>query len=167
MKLELAEKIAINILDKLSPHCEQVIIAGSIRRRKPEVKDIEFVLLAKPYEVGFFQNGIADAINSFKFIKGILPCKYAQRSVSVGLHGPYEEIKIDFFFADEFNIGWIKALRTGSKEFNFKYLAEGKARGYEFNNGYIWSKGKKMLVPDEENLYLRLGMKYVNPENRI
>lgn len=38
MKHEQALKIAEKVKALLSPHCERIEIAGSIRRKKPEVK---------------------------------------------------------------------------------------------------------------------------------
>ncbi len=40
-----AHSIAVRVLDLLRPHCIRCEIAGSIRREKSEVKDIEIVLL--------------------------------------------------------------------------------------------------------------------------
>ena len=170
MELELAQKIADEILERLKPHCHQCNIAGSVRREKPEVKDIEFVLHPKDYQTGLFKSGVAEIIDSFEFLKGEMnygKCKYAQRYLSIGLHPPRQEIKIDFFFADAENYGWIYALRTGSKQFNFTYLREMAKRGYKSEGGYIRHNGEKILIPDEANLFLRLGMKYVEPKNRI
>ena len=39
-----AYSIALVVLELLRPHCIRCEIAGSIRREKPEVKDIEIVL---------------------------------------------------------------------------------------------------------------------------
>lgn len=39
-----AHSIALAVLELLRPHCIRIEIAGSIRREKPEVKDIEIVL---------------------------------------------------------------------------------------------------------------------------
>ena len=45
--LEVAQKIAVDICYKLQPFCEKINIAGSVRRKKPEVKDIEIVCVPK------------------------------------------------------------------------------------------------------------------------
>lgn len=47
MKLENAKQLADILLSKMSEYSERVEIAGSIRRGKPEVKDIEIVALPK------------------------------------------------------------------------------------------------------------------------
>ena len=47
MQLEKAEKIARKYVDLLAPFCERIEIAGSTRRKKPEVGDIEIVCIPK------------------------------------------------------------------------------------------------------------------------
>lgn len=47
MKLEQAQSIAEELRRELEPGCERIEIAGSIRRKKPEVKDIELCLIPK------------------------------------------------------------------------------------------------------------------------
>jgi len=47
MELLPATQIAEAIIEKLAPYCKIINIAGSIRRQKTEVKDIELVVLPK------------------------------------------------------------------------------------------------------------------------
>ena len=48
MRLETAQPIAKRVKEELTPHCERIEIAGSIRRGKPIVHDIDIVLIEKP-----------------------------------------------------------------------------------------------------------------------
>ena len=63
MNLQQAQQIAERIKSELAPHCDRIEIAGSIRRKKPEVKDIEIVCIPKPYETGLFASGIAKVVD--------------------------------------------------------------------------------------------------------
>jgi len=45
MKLEEAEKYAKQITGVISSLCEKVLVVGSIRRRRPEVNDIDIVAI--------------------------------------------------------------------------------------------------------------------------
>ncbi|GAJ14573.1 unnamed protein product, partial [marine sediment metagenome] len=45
MKLEQAQKIAEEVVKRLSPYCQRIQIAGSIRRQKPQVRDVDIVLI--------------------------------------------------------------------------------------------------------------------------
>lgn len=47
MKLESAKKLAEFLVELMSEYCERIMIAGSIRRGKHEVKDIEIVCIPK------------------------------------------------------------------------------------------------------------------------
>lgn len=47
MKLEQATQIAEEIKSELAIFCERIEIAGSVRRRKPEVHDIEIIAVPK------------------------------------------------------------------------------------------------------------------------
>lgn len=42
-----AKNIALEVWNQLKPHCAIIKIAGSIRREKPEVGDVEIVALPK------------------------------------------------------------------------------------------------------------------------
>lgn len=160
MKLSEALAIAEKVKDQLAPHCIKIEIAGSIRRKKEEVKDIEIVAIPKAYQTGLFEDGIASVVNKWQKIKGELPCKYTQRMLPEG-------IKLDLFFAEHGNWGLIYAIRTGSAEYSHKVLAtEWVKRGYKGENGYLTVNGNQILIPEEKDLFTRLGLPYVEPENR-
>ena len=45
MKLEKAKAIANEVIERLRPYCSQIMVAGSVRRRKAQVKDIDILLI--------------------------------------------------------------------------------------------------------------------------
>lgn len=165
MKYEDAIVIAERIKAELAPHCERIEIAGSIRRQKSEVKDIEIVAIAKPYDIGLFQSGVAEVINQWEKVKGELEygvCKYTQRILPDG-------IKVDIFFAEPGNWGLIYAIRTGSSDYSHKVLAAGWVkRGYYSKGGYLYAHGSKTRheVREEIDLFKRIGVDYVEPQFR-
>lgn len=167
MKSEMPYKEAKEIADKilllLSPHCYRIEIAGSIRREKNIVGDVEIVCIPKPYQTGLFQDGIAQVVSQWQKVKGELEygkCKYTQRILPEG-------IKLDLFFAEEGNWGLIFAIRTGSAEYSHKVLANGWVkRGYKSEGGYLTQNGKTYEVREEKDLFERLGIQYVEPKHR-
>ena len=160
MKYEQALEIAEKVKALLSPHCERIEIAGSIRRKKPDVKDIEIVAIPKPFDTGLFESGIATVVNQWQKVKGELPCKYTQRILPDG-------IKLDLFFAERGNWGLIYAIRTGSADYSHKVLATGWVkRGYKSEGGYLVANGKQVAVLEEEDLFNRIGVPIVAPELR-
>lgn len=160
MTLQQAQRIAERIKSELAPHCDRIEIAGSIRRKKPEVKDIEIVCIPKPYETGLFASGIAKVVDQWQKVKGDLPCKYTQRILPDG-------IKLDMFFAEPENWGLIYAIRTGSAEYSHKVLAAGWVKqGYQSRDGYLWHGRDKYNCREETDLYNRIGLTWIEPEFR-
>lgn len=160
MQYNEALQVAELVKTQLEPHCERIAIAGSIRRKKPFVKDIEVVAIPKPYQTGLFESGIATVVNRWEKMKGELPCKYTQRVLPEG-------IKLDLFFADAQNWGLILAIRTGSAEYSHKVLASSWVKkGYRSENGYLCYKGAIVAIPEEEALFQRLGLTYIEPDFR-
>jgi DNA polymerase/3'-5' exonuclease PolX len=155
-----ALSIAHQILEQLAPHCDRCEIAGSIRRGKPEVKDIEIVAIPKPYETRLFGSGIALVVNQWTKIKGELPCKYTQRMLPEG-------IKLDLFFAEPGNWGLIYAIRTGSAEYSHKVLASGWVKhGYHSHEGYLHKGKNRIETPQEEDIFRISGVPFVHPNLR-
>jgi len=153
-------KIAERVKAELQPHCHRIEIAGSIRRKKPECRDIEIVAIPKPYETGLFASGIAEVVGKWQKVKGELPCKYTQRLLPNGL-------KLDLFFAVPENWGLIYAIRTGSADYSHKVLATAwVSRGYKCVDGMLTYNGKQYDVREEIDLFNRIGIPYCNPEER-
>lgn len=77
MLLENALAIAEGIVEALNPYCTIINIAGSCRRRKPEVKDIEIValpktILAPDSPVSLFHELTSDRVVSPDYKKQLL-----------------------------------------------------------------------------------------------
>jgi DNA polymerase/3'-5' exonuclease PolX len=169
MTLPEALIIANQVKDLLEPHCERIEIAGSIRRSKAEVKDIEIVCIPKPYETGLFESGLAEVVNQWEKVKGemeykgrpgVKPCKYTQRIHPTG-------IKLDIFFADRDNWGYLLAIRTGSADYSHNVLAATWVKlGYKGIDGHLTFNGKIYPVREEIALFNLLKIPYVMPEHR-
>ena len=160
MKLDQATAIAERVKAQLTPHCIRVEIAGSVRRRKPDVGDIEIVAIPKPYDVGLFATGIACIVDRWPKVRGELPCKYTQRTLPDG-------IALDLFFATSENWGLIYAIRTGSAAYSHHVLARGWVRnGYESKNGMLTRNGAPVATPEERDLFRMAGEKWIPPEER-
>lgn len=159
-----ARNIAESILKELSPHCERIEIAGSIRREKDFVKDIELVAIPKPYQTGLFEDGLASVVNQWTKVKGEMEygkCKYTQRILPSG-------IKLDLFFATPKNWGLIFAIRTGSADYSHKVLAtKWVQKGYKSVDGNLTLNGGRTIsVYEEQDLFRLLGLPYVEPKFR-
>ncbi len=161
MQLDQATAIAERVKAQLAPHCDRIEIAGSIRRRKADVGDIEIVAIPKPYDVGLFASGIAPIVEQWPRVRGVLPCKYTQRMLPDG-------IALDLFFATAENWGLIYAIRTGSADYSHRVLAHGwSVRGFKSVDGVLHnSAGRPVATPEEEDLFRIAGVAWVPPEKR-
>ena len=190
--LEVAQKIAVDICYKLQPFCEKINIAGSVRRKKPEVKDIEIVCVPKqetqydmfgtPFTSGR-SRGLRDLVLTLgRAIKGSSNGKYMQIELPQG-------INLDLFMPDDFDYYRQYAIRTGSADYAAKIIATGwKKKGWCGSNKGLrkisdcieikgsdgkskWKcvKANAELPPvwqSEEQFFEWLGIKYLPPNLR-
>lgn len=155
MKLSKAKEIAQYYLEMLQPYCKKIMIAGSIRREKPEVKDIEIVLVRDTSELVDF----VAMVNSLVKIKGTPLGKYTRRKLVEGIY-------LDIFMTDK--AGWIPQLviRTGSRDFVHKMMIQLNENGYNQRDGYLWKNGKKIICETELEYFQYAGMRHLKPEDR-
>ncbi|MCO5252579.1 MAG: hypothetical protein M9949_14320 [Candidatus Kapabacteria bacterium] len=130
MKHSEALAIAESKVELLRPHCTKIDIAGSIRRLKLDVKDIEIVCLPQEFKArlyirnNLFEGGsvtpnFADTIYSLGLpVKGQPNGKYMQIA-------SHEGINLDLFMPDDFDYYRQFAIRTGSAEYAMKVIAAG------------------------------------------
>jgi DNA polymerase/3'-5' exonuclease PolX len=165
--MEITEALAVaeRVHAALAPFTERLAIAGSVRRRKPQVKDIEIVAIPRQVPVGLFGDelivdpGFVAAVNQWPTVKGQPTGKYTQRLLPQG-------IKLDLFMADVENWGLIYAVRTGSAAFSHHVLAtQWVKRGYKSIEGRLTrlSDGQVIPIREEEALFALLGMPWVEP----
>jgi len=156
MKREEAKKTAEKYLNILKLFCQRIEIAGSIRREKPEVKDIEIVCI--PQDL----TGFSAEVNKLQKVKGKPSGKYTQRILPEG-------IKLDLFIANEKNWGLIFAIRTGSADFSHKILACGWVKkGCHSKDGKLSDKqGREIILREEEDLFDFIGIPFVEPRLRV
>ena len=181
MLLDSAILIADEVFAALYPHCERIEIAGSIRRKKPDVGDIELVVIPKgkmypqkpkggvAREPRFAPTiGFIDAVNKYQKLKGQPWDKYTQRFIKgENDNGPWG-IKCDIFMVYAINWGYQFAIRTGSAEYSHKVLANGWVKkGYKGEDGYLTKKGVIVPVAEEKDLFDLIGIPYTEPCDRF
>jgi DNA polymerase/3'-5' exonuclease PolX len=168
MQYSHARYIAEGICTKLGQYCERIKIAGSVRRIKPECRDIELVCWPKlEEEQGLFGGtgrmvackGFVDAVNYWEKVKGEPTGKYTQRI------GP-EGIKLDIFMANKDNWGLILAIRTGSAEYSKRLANQWVKLGYHSVDGILTLDGTPVSVHEEVDLFRLLKLQYVEPKDR-
>lgn len=128
MALKTASELADEMLQALMPHCEpgRCVVAGSIRRQKPLVGDIEIVAIPKPGSITpFFVAASSIAKPQTRMGRESRYVKMHREVPKVGL------VQYDLFLPQGFDWGRILAIRTGSAEWAAKMLAsEWSKKGY-------------------------------------
>lgn len=165
MRLAEARHVAEKVMRAVTPFCSQAVIAGSIRREKPEVGDIEIV--AVPGNSEFSENKakllIYDLLDRMATrVKGQPDGKYIQWR----LWQP--PVMLDLFYATTDNFGLQLAIRTGSSKYSHYVLASGwKRKGFTSSEGVLYDReGNPTFIRTEKELYDLIGKPWEQPRDR-
>lgn len=186
--LSIAEIVAKKIVDALSPFCQRIVVAGSVRRRKPMVGDIEILYVPEWIEVpdpcDMFgrttRANAADVIIQQLTESGSI----APRKNSLGREtwGPSNKlaiacktgIPVDFF--ETTNDVWFNYLvcRTGPSESNIAIAAAAQRQGYKWNPygpGFTQTfigtgEVKTFHMASERAVFEFVGLPYKEPHER-
>jgi DNA polymerase (family 10) len=150
------------VVGQLRPHCHRAELAGSVRRGKDLIGDIEVVAIPKPYDIGLLKYGLPEVVDQWELVKGkLMPgkTKYTQRILPCG-------IKLDLFLVNESNFGYHYTIRTGSAAYS-KWLAQRWVKkGFNGVGGNLTRDGEIVPVPSEKEFYRLLDLKWVAPRFR-
>jgi len=158
MRLEEARSIAERVKEMLTPYCERIEIAGSIRRGKPIVHDIDIVLIEKP-EAALVMNNILFNIGIVKLNGPKIKRVYL----------PEDNITVDIYIATPATWATLLLIRTGSKENNIRLCSLAREKGWHLKasgDGLFDEAGNRIAGDTEESIYEALGVPYQEPEER-
>lgn len=165
---EAREKVSI-IHEMLRDQCEQIVIAGSLRRGKALVGDAEIVALPKyaPNLLARLDRMVAEQL----IVKAAYGEKRTTRWGEKYRGFVYQGLRIELFIAEPENWGYILWLRTGPGEANTWVMQQCISRfaPYRAVEGY-WTdveSGRRIRTADEGEMFRLLGINYVvPPQNR-
>jgi len=177
MDIDSAVTLSTLIVESIRPHCLRAEVAGSIRRRKENVKDVEIVA-----QVSDWQSLFSSLEQWGEFIKpgcpDVIPWppKEGARYLRMMLK---EGVKLDLFITSPENWGVLFAMRTGSgvgpdgnpmRGFIPGMFSRWKkvSGGGKMTNGYpTLPDGRTIIVREEEDFFRLCGVKFVDPVERI
>lgn len=183
--LPLAEKIKA----ALSPGCERIEIAGSIRRRKPTVGDIEIVAIPKLIPDMLAQLSLFDEPPTLVSALDLLLENLIRdkpnfkrggrngdlyKNFLIEFDESESEIGIDLFLTTPEQWGYILALRIGPGDFNRAWVTQ-KSKGGLLEDGYFFAggwlhgpDGKKIATRSEGDVFthVRDGTIWPFPDDR-
>lgn len=190
MQLYEASNIAVAICYKLQSYCNKINIAGSIRRKKATVGDIEIVCSPKKVPAG--QSSLFDEVTELVSAKEFHNAVSQLGAIELGNPDGRqmkillpEGIKLDLFMPQPHDYYRIYAIRTGSAQYSSLILATTwKRKGWvgtehglrriedckemaENKWKLINTKGELPPVwASEEKFFEWLGVKWVEPSIR-
>jgi len=152
--LERAQKVAGAVVKCLSPYCQRIEVAGSIRRSKLWVNDIDLVLI--PH----------DLWNLHAELMKLGQLKMSGKKIMRVIVG---STQVDIYIANEATWATLLLIRTGSKENNIRLCSRAKDMGWHLaasGDGLFNDKGERIAGDSEESIYGALGLPYQWPEER-
>jgi len=154
MELERAQSIADEVIKRLAPYCQRIAVAGSVRRQKPMVNDIDLVLIPN------------DLWSLHGELMKLGQLKMSGQKIMRVMIG---NTQVDIYVADEDTWATLLLIRTGSKESNIRLCSRAKDMGWHLaasGDGLFNEKGERIAGDSEISIYNALGLPYQRPEER-
>ena len=166
-----AAAAAEQLMSEIEPYCERIEVAGSLRRHKPEIGDIEIVAIAKPLLNLFGEPTEGNEIDSWLYQRSIATTKNGSKYKQFEYEHEGERYQVDLFLAQPDNFGLIHMIRTGSAEFSKRMMTAQSYAGYlpaglRVAEGHCWRNGAMVAVESEADLFALWNMATVAPEDR-
>jgi DNA polymerase/3'-5' exonuclease PolX len=158
MKLQEAKAQAEKIVKRIRRYCDRVEIDGSIRREKPEPRDIEIVAIPANRHLATLRKIVNNEWGVP--VCGEFPSKHTRiRGI----------LDIDFFWCDKETWGLNYFIRCGSREYVAGALAHWKklsGGGYSKNCRLHLPNGVQIFTPEESDVFDVLQREFVRPCDR-
>jgi DNA polymerase/3'-5' exonuclease PolX len=179
-------EVAQKVLAAFAPYCERVEVAGSLRRRKAEVGDIEIVVIPRMEARVVKQATLFDPAQTAPYSAlwacldgwlaeeriGHTPTKAWGDLYRRFLFGRGKEpYQVDVFACTAENWGNTLLIRTGNSEFS-QFMVTPQAKrgalpdGFAHSGGWLYQHGRPVPVHEEAEWFALCGLPFVPPEMR-
>jgi DNA polymerase (family 10) len=157
-----ANILAEGILDTLKPFAQTskagdllLQAAGSLRRKRPSVKDLDLVLA--PLDMSRFLSVAEDT-----------GARIENHRVTWDFELPTGDIKVEVFLSEAKHFWAQLLMRTGPYDFNISMRARAKKMGYKLNRYGLWVRDTDRVAAfDSELKYFKaLDLPWLEPEER-
>jgi DNA polymerase (family 10) len=149
--------IAEIIKEKLTKlkNVEQVWLAGSVRRRRETIGDLDFLVISKKPEP------IIDSFTKFSEVEEILVKGSTKATVriNIGMDADLRVIPSESF-------GAALLYFSGSKGLNIELRKIAKGMNLRLNEYGLYNNGEMIAGKTEEEIFKALGLSYIEPEMR-
>ncbi len=157
--LKEAEKVAKGIINELKKLKEirQISVAGSVRRKKVMIRDIDVIVSTVNPEK------VIDAFVRLRDVKKVM-AKGKTKAMIILKSGIQVDLRV--FKPESWGAGLFYF--TGSKNYNIEMRKTAINLGYKLNEYGVFDKKTNKLIAGktEKEICQKLGVKYLNPEQR-
>ncbi len=160
LTLAEAQNIAYQVKFSVEQHCENIEVAGSIRRQRPTVHDVDFVVVSK---CDFEWLRISEEL---KRLKAKPSC---QGNAVIKMLLPYKDglFQIDFYRAQSETFGVHLLIRTGSAAHNMWLAGYAASLGMRLKYSQGLIKDETAIAgANEEGVFSVLGLPCPAPSER-
>lgn len=163
--LDYATLLAERLVAGLEPCCEKPpVVVGSIRRKRPRIKDIDLVLIPTTISaLGMALLRRGEILTKKRLDSSTKIISFRYRSAASG------PVPVDIYIADKETWPMLLLVRTGSASHNQRLAMLARSKGLQFKangEGILDSDGRRVSGDTEESIFEALGFQYVPPENR-
>jgi len=149
-------RLAQKELSILRKYSKKIELAGSIRRRKPNPSDIDFVIIPR-------NDAAKQAI--YKHAE-----KYKIRARGTQLLSywllPRKRAQVDIYFAEPKHYGAMLLFATGPGDYNIALRKKAIVQGLKLNQYGVWKGNRCKGSRTEQDIYKALGKDFKSPELR-
>lgn len=161
-----AMEIAVRLANELAPVCTRIKVAGSLRRRRELVGDIELVIEPKQVATDLM-GALGPDVDGVRAIAGTwgTVMKSGGRMIMIQLP---DGMMVDLYMTEASRWGSTLAIRTGPQDLGIRAMEQFKKRGLQHARGEIVDTrtGEVIPVPDEETYFRLAGLPCLPPEQR-
>ncbi|MCK5290704.1 MAG: DNA polymerase/3'-5' exonuclease PolX [Thermoplasmata archaeon] len=155
MLLGEALPIAEEVVESLRSKVEKISVAGSLRRMKETVGDIDILAVSGNPEV------VMDAFSNLPHVEDV--ALKGKTKTTVYLEG---DLQADLRVVESGSFGAALQYFTGSKDHNIHLRSIAQRMGLKINEYGVFEGDEKIGGKGEEEIYELLGMSYIAPELR-
>lgn len=146
---------AEQIIDQLKDHVDRIETAGSLRRKKETIGDIDILVAsATPEEV----------MKAFTHMNKVV--KVIEKGVQSSSVRLDSGIQVDLRIMEDKSFGSALQYFTGSKDHNIALRKVAIRKGYKLNEYGLFEHDSRIAGKTEEDVYKTLDMQWIPPEMR-
>lgn len=140
---------------KKSKGIKNIVVAGSFRRRKETVGDLDILVTAKK------DADVMERFVNYEDVQKVVS-KGKTRSTVILRSG----LQVDLRLVPQVSYGAALHYFTGSKAHNIAVRKLGVGKGYKINEYGVFKGDERIAGKSEEEVYERVGLPYIEPELR-